>query len=69
MGILANWRIEPIHFCTVSCVKLVTSRLRGSILTIYTAGCTAFSFLTASLTLQYKTRLYINRLTHTVHLV
>lgn len=28
MGILANWSIEATHFCTVSCVKLVTSRLR-----------------------------------------
>lgn len=58
MGILANWSIEATHFCTVSCVKLVTSRLRGSILRIYTTGCTAFSFLVVSLTLQYKTILY-----------
>lgn len=58
IGILANERIEPTYFCTVSCVKLVTSRLGGSILRIYTAGCTAFSFLMVSVTLQYKTRLY-----------
>lgn len=58
IGILANERIEPTYFCTVSCVKLVTSRLRGSILRIYTAGCTAFSFLMVPVTLQYKTRLY-----------